>query len=228
MQALPRRFSILFLALAPACAHSKGGLNPREQAWIAENRGDLIERLDRERRAWLQPHRTAPPNVSFAPQTRERGDLRVTVRPLLAEDQPWNLWPDGEARLFNDTAGYLYQVDIASPSPVRWVEEATELAVNTTDRTFPAASGPETLLTDLARLAGMMRLLDADEDLTLRLEHADAFRDAYLSPLPIAGERSGVLVFPAPTVSIHAVAMQLTLGLQATGGPVERLTFLFE
>lgn len=165
-------------------------------------------------RRLFQRHRVPGPNLSYEPQTVEVQGLRVTAHPALAEEQPWNLWPDGTARLFNDTVGYLWVLDIEASAPVRWDPGRTRLAVNDTEQVFPPASGPDELLTHLLTGARWEVALGAAGELNLRARAADGFRQLYLGSAPIAGHQEAIVVFPAPTERIHAVAMQLTVAFE--------------
>lgn len=169
---------------------------------------------------------TAPPNVSFEPQTTEREGMRVTVQPILAEEQPWNAWPDGRARLFNDTVGWFWLVEIRSAGDARWRPDATRLAVNDTEAVYAAAPGFETLMEDLARLDAAARLL-GEEDLSMRLRAAEGGLAAAMPAGAFAGEARGVVLFPAETTEVHAVAMELTLGVEHEG-ELESFRFVFE
>lgn len=167
------------------------------------------------------------PVVSFDTQTRTRDGMVVTARAVKLEDQPWNVWPDGSARLLNDAQGYAVVVAITG-AQVRWDPAHTELAVNTTDQVFPPASTPEELLTPLLLLARYEAQLGLEQDTQLRLRSAEGFRSAYLSTKEAEGQAAGIVVFPAPAARLFAVALQLTLGVIVDGKRMEEFTFLFE
>lgn len=170
---------------------------------------------------------TAPPNVSFAPQTAQHDGVRVTVQPILVEEQPWNAWPDGTARLFNDTVGWFWLVQIESDDPARWRPDATRLAVNDTDAVYPAAPSFEPLMEELARLDAAARILGEDADVGLRIHAATGGLAAALPVEAFTGRATGVVLFPAETTEVHAVAMELTLGVERAG-ELESYRFVFE
>ena len=180
------------------------------------------------REAWLNRDTVPGPVVSYTPQTRSEGGLVLTVAPALPEDEPWNAWPDGTARLFNDGVGYLWRVQIASDKPVRWSPPHTQLAVNDTEQTFLPVAEPDDLLMPLRRGAALETTAGVAPDLSLRMRNADPFRRAYLGTNTATGARDGVVVFPAPTRNLQAVAMELTLGVWVEGEGIRQYRFLFE
>lgn len=179
-------------------------------------------------RSYLDRDTVPGPVVTGTPQTQEKGGLAVTVTPVRAEDQPWNAWPDGTARLFNDAIGYLWLVELESDRPTRWSPAHTQLAVNDTEQTFLPIAEPDDLLMHLMSGAMLETRVGAPANLSLRMRSADDFRRAYLGTEPRAGARTGVLMFPAPTRNLQAVAMELTLGVWTEGDGVREYRFLFE
>jgi hypothetical protein len=168
------------------------------------------------------------PLVSFTPQTQEQDGLVITVAPVLPESEPWNAWPDGTARLFNDSMGFLWSVRIVSDRPAHWIPAATQLAVNDSDQVFSAVTEPDEVLGHLVQGAALETRAGAPANLSLRARNADDFRHAYLGTDPRAGTRDGVLLFPAPTRQIQTVAMELTLAVAVEGLGVREYHFLFE
>jgi len=166
--------------------------------------------------------------LDTAAQTQSRGGLVVTVAPVRAEDQSWNAWPDGTTRLFNDAIGYLWRVNLQSDQPVRWSPAHTQLAVNDSEQTFLAVAEPDALLEHLVLGARFETRVGAPPDLSLRIRSADDFRRAYLGTDARAGDRGGVVLFPAPVHNLQTVAMELTLGLWREEGGVQTYRFLFE
>ncbi|MFN7144494.1 MAG: hypothetical protein ACK4YP_12015 [Myxococcota bacterium] len=205
-------------AAADVSAEAPPGTDERAQyaAWVSE----LSQ-------AWLDRGTVPSPVVSFAPQSATDGGLVVTVAPGLPEDQAWNAWPDGTARLFNDGIGYLWRVSIASDRAVRWSPAHTQLAVNDTDQTFLPVVEPDELLVHLLRGAALETRAGGPPNLSLRIRNADEFRRAYLGTEPTTA-RDAVVVFPAPSRTLQAVAMELTLGLWVEGSGVRQYRFLFE
>lgn len=212
--------------LAQVAARDRAG-SPAEVQRFDEQRARFAELRDQLRSERLERNRTPGPSTSMAPQSQERDGVRATVRPVSAEDATWNAWPDGTARLFNDGAGYLWEVVFESQRPVRWIPDQTVLAVNDTDQLFAPAEEPDAVLQHLVQGAMLEDAFGLDGDLGLRIRAADAFRRAYLSDRPVAGEQEGVVLFPAPAFRLHAVALQLTLALDV-GGRDEQFVFLFE
>jgi len=174
--------------------------------------------------------RTPGPSTSLAPVTRQEGGVTVTVRPISAETQPWNEWPDGTTRLFNDGAGYLWSVEVSTEAEARWNPGRSHLAVNDTEQVFAPAETAEEVLLPLLEGASLEDRLAVPGDLGLRLRGAGAFRDAYLPTSPVNGAH--LVLFPAPAEGIHAVAMELTLAFDVTapaGAPhPQDFVFLFE
>ena len=179
-------------------------------------------------RDYLHRDTVPGPVVSGAPQTQEQGGLAVTVTPVRAEDQRWNDWPDGTARLFNDAIGYLWRIELRSDRQTRWSPAHTQLAVNDSELTFLPIAEPDDLLMHLMSGAMLETRVGAPANLSLRMRSADDFRQAYLGTDPRSGVREGVLVFPAPTRNLQAVAMELTLGVWTEGDGVREYRFLFE
>lgn len=218
MQALLLTLLLLATGCAPLAARH-AAREARRDELVAGLRSALHHRFARAL--------TAPPNVSFAPQTAERGGVRVTVQPILVEEQPWNTWPDGTARLFNDTVGWFWLVQIESEDPARWRPDATRLAVNDTDTLYPAADGFGPLIEELARLEAAARILGEDADLDLRMRAATGGLAAALPAESFTGRATGLVHFPAETTEVHAVAMELTLGVEHAG-ELESYRFVFE
>jgi len=167
------------------------------------------------------------PVVSFDAQTLTRDGVTVTARAVKLEEQPWNIWPDGSARLLNDAQGYGVIVTLTG-AHLRWDPSHTELAVNTTDQVFPPAPTPEELLTPLLMLARYEVQLGLEQDTQLRLRSAEGFRSAYLSTKESDEKNEGIIVFPAPASRLFAVCLQLTIGVVADGKRLDEFTFLFE
>lgn len=218
--------SALMLTLG-GCAHLRGGPSAGSEEVLAQ-RAQFTELAGQMRRALLDRDTVPAPAVSFTPQTRDDAGVRVTVTPLLPEQQPWNAWPDGTARLFNDSVGYLWEVRVDADRGVQWSPTHTRLAVNDTEQVFDVAAVADELLMPILQGAALEAALDVPGDLGLRARAADDFRQAYLLTRSTAGAQRGVLMFPAPTANIQAVAMELTVGLVVEGEGLRTYRFLFE
>ena len=142
------------------------------------------------------------------------------------EAKPWNVWPDGTARLFNDAVAFGMDVEIRGPD-IAWDARHTQLAVNTQEQIFPPAISPDDLLTRLLLFARYEAVGGLPPDAQLRLRNADGFRSAYL-PTTAGSSAAGTIVFPAPAGQLFAVALELTLGVQVGSSRVESFVFLFE
>ncbi len=160
-------------------------------------------------------------------QTWTAEGLVVTVTPERAEGASWNGWPDGSARLFNDSLGFLIRVHIQGKGQVRWDPSHTSLAVNDSDQVFVPVPGPDDLLGHLLRGARMETRAGLPPNLSLRLRNADEFRRNYLSSesAPVV---DGVMLFPAPARTLQVLAMELRLGVVVEGDRLHELRFLFE
>lgn len=183
---------------------------------------------DALRRDYLDRDTVPGPVVSYATQTQGQGRFSVTVAPVLAEGQPWNKWPDGTARLFNDAVGYLWRIEVHSEGEARWSPGHTVLAVNDSEQTFLAIAEPDDILLHLMTGAREERRVGAPANLSLRIRNADDFRQAYLGTDARAGDHTGLLLFPAPTRHLQAVAMELTVGFWTEAEGVKQYRFLFE
>ncbi len=219
---LSKLMPMFALWLASGCAHHPTGSSgaPRSPATAS-----VVDEITRTRKFVLQHDVAFGPVVRLEQQTQTRDGIEVSARPVRLEAEPWNSWPDGTARLFNDAVAFGIEVDIRG-ADVRWDAAHTQLAVNTTDQVFPPApSAAETLL-HLLWLARDEARAGLAPDSELRLKSSDAYRAAYLSTTPGA-EAAGLIVFPAPAAQLFAVALQLTLGIEV-GDREEQFTFLFE
>lgn len=193
-----------------------------------EQRARFVELRADVRTERLLRNRTPGPSTSLLPQTLEHEGVSATVQPVSAEAQAWNRWSDDTARLFNDSSGYLWSIAVSSERPARWSPDHTRLAVNDTEQVFPPAEEADEILQHLVHGALLERAFGLDPELSPRMEAADGFRSAYLGQSPVAGTQEGVLMFPAPAAHLHAVAMELTLGIEVSGRGVQEFRFLFE
>jgi hypothetical protein len=227
----PLSFALLITAaLLSGCAARSAEPHVRPMAVLApEEAARFADLAARMREVLLLRDVVAPPTIAMRPQTRSQGLLRVTATPVLAEEQPWNQWPDGTARLFNDGVGFLVHVRVEGPAGVRWVPSATRLAVNALDDVYEAAGSPEELFEPIVRAAAIETLFGGADDFARRVDAAGPFVEAYLSR-SAAQDRDGldgIVVFPAPAGQLHAVALQLTLGVEGPDG-AQAFTFVME
>ncbi len=189
-------------------------------------REQIIADLESTRRFYFESNAAFGPAVTLTAQTQTRGGVEVRAQAVRLEAEPWNAWPDGTARLLNDTVAFGVRVEIHGDD-VRWDPSHTELAVNTTEQVFPPALSADQVLDHLLWLARHEAELGLPPDAQLRLRNAEGLRAAYLPS--VSGEAaSGVILFPAPAGRLFAFALQLTLGVELEGGRVEEFVFLFE
>lgn len=189
---------------------------------------EMADRLARIRSDYLSRDEVPRFLWSEAQQTQTRGDVELTLLPLRPEAQAWNDWPDGTARLFNDSAGYLWGVRVRCSRPWHWVPSATELAVNDTEQVFAPAASPDDLLRHLLAGSYAEMRVGLNPDLGLRLRNADPLRRAYLGTDTRAGDREGLVLFPAPAHQLQALTAQVTLGVFVEGAGLETFTFVFQ
>ncbi|MDP2317122.1 MAG: hypothetical protein Q8P41_29790 [Pseudomonadota bacterium] len=225
---LPLRLLLLLLLPLSACMRANLLSNTPVVQPPSEARQAFDAATAALRQNYLDRDTVPGPVVSHTPQTQSDGHFSVTVTPVRAEAQPWNVWPDGTARLFNDAVGYLWLVQLRSVRDVRWSPAHTRLAVNDTEQTFFPVAQADDLLGHLLQGAKWETRVGAPSNLDLRMRNADDFRRAYLGTDPRKGDREGVLLFPAPTRNLQAVAMELTLGVWSEGDGVREYRFLFE
>ena len=222
------RASAALLLVVMACSRSSLTLSPLTASEPSADRQTYDAATAALQQQYLDRGTVARLAVDHAPQSQTRGDLLLTVAPVSAEDQAWNAWPDGTTRLFNDAIGYLWRVSIRSEHTVRWSPAHTQLAVNDSEQTFLAVAEPDALLEHLMLGARFETRVGAPPNLSLRMRGADDFRRAYLGTDARAGDRDGVLLFPAPARNLQAVAMELTIGLWREEDGVQTYRFLFE
>jgi len=199
-------------------------LTPEAQEFKDALKDQILLRLA----SLLAPAEVAPPGVDPQPQRVTSGDLALIIAPIRAEKEDWNLWNDGSSRLFNDSRGYLWSVDIQVDQPVRWLARTSVLRVNARDSVFPAAASADECFRDLVLLAWWRLDQELGLDLQARLDAAGPFRENYLPEEIPAGSHRYVLFFPAPAVVLDPVAMELTLQFYAASGGNRTFTLLFE
>ena len=190
------------------------------------DRAQAQQQLDRFRDLWLYPAHIPDPPVDLSNRTHREGLFEVTVHPIRPEAAFWNQYAGSELRLFNNRAGWFFEVAATGNGSVRWVPTGSKLEINTaTDVRFPFVS-PETLLEPLIEHARLQEEWMLDGDLHLRAGRAREFRASYLS----AAERTSIhgvvgfgrLMDPGP---IHS--MRLTMAFQDDDG-LHRVQWVFE
>ncbi|MEZ4321165.1 MAG: hypothetical protein R3F61_27040 [Myxococcota bacterium] len=195
--------------------------------------------LERFRSYRLEPAGIAPPTLGTPSALTSRDSVTGSVELVRAEDAEWNQWPGSTSRLFNNRMAYLFQVEITSSEPVRWLPERTRLELNEEGNVFHAAPSQEVLLEDLLFWAYHQERSVLDGDLALRARAAGPLREAYLQTAPDT-LLSGLVAFPLVTTpdnekyyrhvdpaDYHVVSMRLTLALQTATG-VEQLVWMLE
>jgi hypothetical protein len=189
--------------------------------------------------AWrLAPAQVAPPTLTRRTALATTPDVSGTVELLLAEDEPWNQWPGRTARLFNNRAAHLFQVELVADGPITWLPERTQLELNEPGNVLRPAASQEELLEELLFWAYHQERQVLEGDLVERTRAAGALRDAYLPRSANDGMLTGILAFPleitpeterflgdGDPADYHVVAMRLTLGLI---GPDGRQQLVFE
>lgn len=155
------------------------------------------------------------------------GDIEIQARPLRPQDAEWNRWPDGTARLFNNSAGWLVELRIDGPHGLRWLPVGTRLEINEPGAPIKPAHTPDELLQPLLIGALEQERNFLEGDLLDRTRAAGPFRAAYL-PLSEHEQRlEGVIAFPTPGGPPQARAMRLTVAVAVDDRPQE-LVFIWE
>jgi hypothetical protein len=183
----------------------------------------------------LQPATLAPPSIAFEELTAQAGSVVVRARPLLPEEQHWNRWSDGSARLFNNRMAHLYSVEVEGPGPLLWDPDATTLELNDGSRVLVASPTADPVIGDLLYRALQQEKWALDGDLTERTRGAGPFRSAYL---PRSGREriAGVVAFPVAAESmeelaelstLHVVAVRLTVSVADQTG-LQRAVMVFQ
>ncbi|MBX2800036.1 MAG: hypothetical protein KTR31_20330 [Myxococcales bacterium] len=145
------------------------------------------------------------------------GAVTATARPLRPEDAPWNRWPTGGHRLFNNRAALLFEVSIRSDEPLVWLPAGTTLELNDEHTVVPAAETTEALLADLLSHAFLEEQWSIPGDLVDRARGAGPFRAAYLPLHAQDGAMEGIMAFPLwagpgrSLAELHVVAVRLTV-----------------
>ena len=181
----------------------------------------------------LAPAGIAPPGIAFEPRRAEAEGVWGIATPIRPEDAPWNQWPDGGARLFNNRMAHLFEVTLHGEGVIGWVPEETSLELNDPSVRLVASGSPEGLLVELLYFARIQEDWILDGDLVARTRAAGPFRAAYL-PARGQGALTGLIGFPMSMVdlppevaSTHVVAERLTVAVTTPSG-IHTLVWVFE
>jgi hypothetical protein len=187
----------------------------------------VVDALESFTEGWLEPVRSPITLMDPAPLLAHGGGVDATARPLRPQQAEWNRWPDGTARLFNDRAGWLLEVEVTGPHSLRWLPIGTGLELNEPGSPIAPAHTPDELLQPLLLGALEQERNFIDGDLIERTRAAGPFRAAYL---PLAGQDQvleGVIAFPIAGGSPQVRAMRLTLAIAVDDRP-QTLVFTWE
>jgi hypothetical protein len=225
--------SILCIYALSACAPR--GRNVVESGAREETR-EILGRFESFR---LEPAGVAPPTLEATSAVAQIDGISGSIELIRAEDAEWNQWPGGTVRLFNNRTAHLFQVEITSERPVRWLPERTRLELNVEGNVLRAAESQEVLLEDLLFWAYHQERNILDGDLALRARAAGPLREAYM-PAGADTLLSGLVAFPIVETpenerfyrgidpsDYHVVSMRLTVGLETPDGR-EELVWLLE
>jgi hypothetical protein len=211
MRAKVTRTLLCAVLIAISCARS------RHQPPPAAERREGEDELARFHAYWLAPAHVAPPTIPFEPRTRAEEAWTLAAQPARPELAAWNQWQGPDARLFNDRAGYLFEIAVDGPGPVRWVPEKTRLWLNGRAIELRPAASPEDLLGPLLSAAVQQERDLLDGDLVDRTRGAGAFRSAYL-PVSEQPRLAGALIFPTDEPDRHVTDLELVLALDTPSG----------
>ncbi|TNE87892.1 MAG: hypothetical protein EP330_16475 [Deltaproteobacteria bacterium] len=199
---------MLFLTACPRAIGPVPGIAEREEG---------RERLQRFEQAWLEPAKVAPPTVSGEAQLVERDGLTAKIRLIRAEEAEWNEWNEG-VRLFNERAGYFFDVQVAGEGKLTWLPNDTLLERNVEGSPLRAAGDPDDFLFPLQQAAIHSSMLVIDNDFSERARAAGPFRAAYMSRRVERDRMEGVIGFQADDTQRHVVAMRMTLAVRTEWG----------
>jgi hypothetical protein len=202
---------------ASGCARRPARPTPSEQQEMADRIAAFSEHL-------LEPARVAPPSVERGPKRASAGPVTATVELVLPEEESWNRWRDGSARLFNNRVALLFDVRIDGPGPITWDARQSTLALNDEHTVLTAAEDAEILLAGLLVHALLSEEWGVECDLVDRTRAAGPFRAAYLSPSATEAPLEGLLGFQLwngeeALGDLHVAAMRIRLAVEAGGEP---------
>lgn len=159
----------------------------------------------------------APPTVSLEALKSGDDQVQVSARYVPVDDAPWNRWTHG-VRLFNQRAGYLFEVEVSGPGPMSLDHGATILERNVEGDTLKSERDMEVFLLPLQSAALHASSLLLDVDFADRARAAGDFREAVLNDDPDGQGLRGLVGFRAEDTERHVTAMRLTLAIQTPEG----------
>lgn len=218
------------------------GCGPRTALRVeGASRAETARVLERYERFRLEAAGVPPPTVSVRSLLARSEGLSGTAELVIAEDADWNQWPGSTSRLFNNRVAMLFNIDLTSEGPIRWLPERTLLELNAEGNVFRAAASPDSLLEDLVFWAYHQERSVLDGDLAQRLRAAGPLREAYLPASTNDTLLEGLIAFPfeetaenAPFLKgvepaeYHVVSMRLTLSLEDLDGRRKQLVWTFD
>ena len=160
----------------------------------------------------------APPTVSMEPVESGDDHLRVRARYVPVEQASWNRWTHG-VRLFNQRAGYLFELDVEGSEPLTLNYADTTLERNVEGAALTAEQDLEVFLLPLQSAALHASSLLLDVDFADRARAAGEFRSAWLTADSSQRRLQGLVGFRAEDTERHVTAMRLTLAVQTPAGP---------
>ena len=217
------RFATVALCLLPLLSCGKG----RRGSLAAQPDPTIESDLAAFAEGWLAPVRGPLTLMTQDPVHASVGDVRASARPLRPQQAEWNRWPDGSARLFNDNAGWLIEVQVTGPHRLRWLPVGTGLELNDPGDGLRPAHTPDELLQPLLIGALEQERNFLDGDLIERTRAAGPFRAAYLPLVDQEQVLEGVIAFPVPGAPPQARAMRLTLAVAVDDRP-QQMVFVWD
>jgi len=206
---------------------------PRVPLVAYEAQQEALQHKEAYERYALHPSGLVPPGILMTPLRAEATRVWGEATPLRPEDQTWNLWPDGGARLFNNRMAHVFRVTLQGEGVIGWIPEETTLELNDPSIRLVASGSPDGLLLDLLYFAKAQEDWILDGDLVARTRAAGPFRAAYL-PARGDGVLEGIIGFPMSdngdplgVAETHVVAERLTVAVTTAEG-IERLVWVFE
>jgi len=181
----------------------------------------------------LRPAGIAPPGIDTTPRRADGDGIWGMAAPIRAEEESWNQWPDGSARLFNNRMAHLFEVSLQGDGLIGWVPEDTSLELNDPSIRLISSGSPEGLLVDLLYFAKTQEDWILDGDLVARTRAAGAFRSSYM-PARGSGRIDGIIGFPISSLDApmevadtHIVAERLTVSVTTAQG-IRTLVWVFD
>ena len=204
-----------------------GSCRPQKTTQALGDRAATERELSVWSNFWLAPARVAPPTIDWERSESKVGELTASVTPFRAEDARWNQWPGELFRLFNNRAGFFFEVEVSGSEALRWVPELTKLVVNGGQSTLYPAHRADEMLVPLAQAALAQESMVLSGDFVDRHRAAGPFRSAYL-PLEISDEvLSGIVCFPMADPEMHVVKIEVVIAV-ASGQSSHQLTWTLD